>query len=1072
MEKSTLAQRSPRRLVSVGTALLIVLGVGILGVKLLLFSSAAPEGVTLSGNQFLVDGQPFIPHGFNSVALLYSASCTTEQAAYNNFNTTELATAKNTWNANMVRFQVSQPVLAGPNGVAYAEQIQKSVTIARNDGFIVDISMQDQALACGPSEPLPSQETETAWATLLNNTSLSSDPSIMFELFNEPENTPTTTATTDPQEETWVDWLNGGRQIQPTTGESWTTYTPVGHQALVNYVRNTLHVTNVLIADGANFAGSLAGVPILNDPGSSYQIAYGVHPYFYTDGPSGWGPRWGYLTSTQAVIATEWNYKATQCGSASETMAPQFLNYMRDCVNVGVLGQSLDIFSGELMADTALDPTQCGTASQGGGYDFLHDYMDTFPTSTIQPTTVALTTPVNDATISGTVTIAATASPATGDSIQNVAFELTGSTSTTLTTDTASPYTYSWDTTTVPNGTYTLTAIATDSSGNTAQNSATVTIDNTPPAQITSPTGLTSPAQTTTSISLTWNASQDNLYPSSQLTYSITRTGGGMTVTLGPVHGTTASTVSYTDTGLKPGTTYSYSVIASDPVGTTSNASTVFTQATETTCPAPAAPGNFSGTASSATSVNLSWNPVTPAPDCTINHYVISRSGVPLAESIGTSYTDNTASAYTTYTYSVVAVTADNVAGASSNTTVTTPKPPDPGPTAPTNLSATPVSGTQINLAWTASTDSVAGIKQYNILRNGVQIGTATATSNPSFGDSGLSSHTTYSYQVVAVSGGGKTAASTIVAAMTFDTTPPSVPSSLASPSQTVNSITLTWAAATDPVYSPSTLTYSVYRNGALVGATAKGVTTLTDTGLAAGTTYSYTVTASDPAGNTSGTSAAFTQATAKLRCSKPPAPSSLIAKVTSAVSVNLSWNAVSLSAPSGCKIKHYVVERDGATIATPTTINYSDTSVAANTKYSYNILAVATGNVKGALSESVTVTTPKVADTSAPNSATKLVAVTVNSSQIDLSWAAGSDPQSGIKQYKVLRDNVLVATVASNSQSFGDTGLKSDTMYTYKLVTVNGAGLTATSASVKATTGDIPGLPLSGVGPTVTSKF
>ena len=54
----------------------------------------------------------------------------------------------------------------------------------------------------------------------------------------------------------------------------------------------------------------------------------------------------------------------------------------------------------------------------------------------------------------------------------------------------------------------------------------------------------------------------------------------------------------------------------------------------------------------------------------------------------------------------------------------------DPGstditpPTAPTGLTATGVSTTQINLSWTASTDNV-GVTGYRVFRNGTQVGDA-----------------------------------------------------------------------------------------------------------------------------------------------------------------------------------------------------------------------------------------------------------------------------------------------------------------------------------------------------------
>ncbi|PYN30521.1 MAG: hypothetical protein DMD98_18850, partial [Candidatus Rokuibacteriota bacterium] len=80
-----------------------------------------------------------------------------------------------------------------------------------------------------------------------------------------------------------------------------------------------------------------------------------------------------------------------------------------------------------------------------------------------------------------------------------------------------------------------------------------------------------------------------------------------------------------------------------------------------------------------------------------------------------------------------------------------TPPPPDTTPpTAPSNLTATPGS-TQINLAWTASTDNV-GVTAYRVERcqgagcsDFAQIATPGATA---FSDTGLTPSTSYSYRV------------------------------------------------------------------------------------------------------------------------------------------------------------------------------------------------------------------------------------------------------------------------------------------------------------------------------------
>ncbi len=67
-------------------------------------------------------------------------------------------------------------------------------------------------------------------------------------------------------------------------------------------------------------------------------------------------------------------------------------------------------------------------------------------------------------------------------------------------------------------------------------------------------------------------------------------------------------------------------------------------------------------------------------------------------------------------------------------------------PTVPTNLSATPISQTTVNLAWTASTDNV-GVTGYKVFRNSVQIGTSPTNS---YSDATCSPNTTYSYTVSA----------------------------------------------------------------------------------------------------------------------------------------------------------------------------------------------------------------------------------------------------------------------------------------------------------------------------------
>src|SRR5439155_1040833 len=137
-----------------------------------------------------------------------------------------------------------------------------------------------------------------------------------------------------------------------------------------------------------------------------------------------------------------------------------------------------------------------------------------------------------------------------------------------------------------------------------------------------------------------------------------------------------------------------------------------------------------------------------------------------------------------------------------------TPLPPDTvAPSAPAGLSATAASASQINLAWSASTDNV-GVTGYRVERcqgasctTFAQIGTSSVTS---FSDTGLAAGTTYLYRVRATDAAGNVSAnSSIVTATTQtapDTTPPTAPTGLTATAASTSQINLAWSASTDNV--------------------------------------------------------------------------------------------------------------------------------------------------------------------------------------------------------------------------------------------------------------------------------
>ena len=97
------------------------------------------------------------------------------------------------------------------------------------------------------------------------------------------------------------------------------------------------------------------------------------------------------------------------------------------------------------------------------------------------------------------------------------------------------------------------------------------------------------------------------------------------------------------------------------------------------------------------------------------------------------------------------------------------------------------------------------------------------------------------------------------------DTEPPTVPTNVQATALSSTQIRITWTASTDNV---GVTGYRIYRNGTQVGTSV--VAGYTDTGLTPSTTYSYTVSAYDAAGNNSAQSTPPVQATTQADTGAP----------------------------------------------------------------------------------------------------------------------------------------------------------------------------------------------------------
>ena len=129
-------------------------------------------------------------------------------------------------------------------------------------------------------------------------------------------------------------------------------------------------------------------------------------------------------------------------------------------------------------------------------------------------------------------------------------------------------------------------------------------------------------------------------------------------------------------------------------------------------------------------------------------------------------------------------------------------------PTDPSSLSATPTSGTRVDLSWTGSTDNTA-VTNYEIFRNGSLL--TTVGNVTSYADTSAVNATTYDYKVRAVDGAGnRSGFSNTASATTPDTQNPTPPTQVNATASSPTQVDLTWTAGTDNV---GVTNYEIYRD-------------------------------------------------------------------------------------------------------------------------------------------------------------------------------------------------------------------------------------------------------------------
>ena len=576
------------------------------------------------------------------------------------------------------------------------------------------------------------------------------------------------------------------------------------------------------------------------------------------------------------------------------------------------------------------------------------------------------------------------------------------------------------------------------------------------PIKPSAPTNLSATAVSSSQINLTWTDVAD------ETGYEVERSTDGNSFTkIG--NDLAANSTSYQDNGLSASTKYFYRVRGKNSAGNGdfSNVANATTSAPPTV--KPNAPANLTASAVSNSQINLSWNDVADETGYEVERSTdgnsFSKIGNDLAAN-STSFQDNGLTASTKYYYRIRGKNGAGTGDFSNVANATTSAPTPVKPSAPTNLSATAVSSSQINLTWTDVADETGyELERSTDGNNFVKIGSELAVNATSYQDPNLSASTKYFYRVRGKNSAGNGDFSNVANATTSapPTVKPNAPANLTASAVSSSQINLSWNDVADEggyEVERSTDGNSFSKIGNDLGANS---TSYQDNGLSASTKYFYRVRGKNSAGNGDFSNVANATTSAPPTV-KPNAPANLTASAVSNSQINLSWNDVADEAG-------YEVERStdgnsfskiGNDLAANST-NYQDPNLSASTKYFYRVRGKnSAGNGDFSNVANATTSAPPTAKPAAP---ANLAAEAVSSSQINLSWNDVAD-ETGYEVERSTDGNSFSKIgndLGANSTSYQDNGLSASTKYFYRVRGKNSAGNGDFSNVANATTSAPP---------------
>ncbi len=496
----------------------------------------------------------------------------------------------------------------------------------------------------------------------------------------------------------------------------------------------------------------------------------------------------------------------------------------------------------------------------------------------------------------------------------------------------------------------------------------------------------------------------------------------------------------YVANGLQAGSFHCYRVTAYSNTYGESDKSTSACTSTPLSAPPPGplAPSNLLAAPTSTTQIRLTWL------DNSSNEtgfYIYEEGSADPPKTVGSNVTTYSATVTpgSSHCYHVTAYNAQGESVPSGSDCAQTPlTPPVGAPNAPTGVTATAVSATQIRVTWLDNSTNEKGFKIYDsgkMWTVGADITTYTV------GD--LAPGSPHCFQVSSFNDYDESTAPGLVCTSTLSG--PSAPTNLAASALSTSQIKLTW---TDT--SGDETGFKVLEGTTTVATASANATTATVSNLAAGSNHCYVVVATNAVGDSQPSNQACATTQSGSASKAPSAPGSLVATAISTSQIKLTWTDTS-SNETGFRI--YEGSQQVGTVGAGVT-TYTRISLQPNTYHCFQVAAYNSYGASG-MSNQACATTLSSSTGTKPATPTNVAASALSTSRIRITWTDASTNETGFKVYE--GGVALVGTVGAGVTTFTATGMTAATYHCYTVVAYNGAGESAPSTQICTMTRSFP---------------